>query len=91
LLRIAQEALRNVGQHSHARRAAVRLQFEPTRVRLSISDDGQGLVERRAPDLVANGKLGLIGMREQARLIDAAIAIGKGRGRGTVVTVSLNA
>lgn len=91
LLRIVQEALRNVGQHAHAHRAAVRLQFEPSRLRLSITDDGQGVAERRPAELVANGQLGLIGMREQARLIDAAIAIGKGRGRGTVVTVSLNA
>lgn len=89
LLRIAQEALRNVGQHAHARRAAVRLQFDPNRVRLSISDDGHGVEERRTTELAANGKLGMIGMREQARLIDAAITIGNGRHGGTVITVSI--
>ena len=89
LLRIAQEALRNVGQHAHAHRAAVRLQFDLNRVRLSISDDGQGVEERRAAELAANGKLGMIGMREQARLIDASISIANGRRGGTVVTVSV--
>jgi signal transduction histidine kinase len=89
LLRIAQEALRNVSQHARAHRAAVRLQFDTNRVRMSISDDGQGVEKRRSPELAANGKLGMIGMREQARLIDAAITIGGGRRGGTVVSVSV--
>lgn len=89
LLRIAQEALRNVSQHAHASRAAVRLQFDANRVRMSISDDGQGIEKRRTAELAANGKLGMIGMREQARLIDAAITIGNGRRGGTVVSVSV--
>lgn len=88
LLRIAQEALRNVGQHARARRAVVRLQFEPARVRLSISDDGDGIGDRPPSDLVAAGRLGLIGMREQARLIDASLTIAGGRHGGTVVTVA---
>jgi len=89
LLRIAQEALRNVGKHARARRAAVRLQFDTNRVRLSISDDGQGVEDRRTVDLAADGKLGMIGMREQARLVDAAITIAGGRRGGTVVSVSV--
>jgi len=88
-LRIAQEALRNVGKHARARRAAVRLQFDANRVRMSISDDGQGVEERRTDELAVNGKLGMIGMREQARLIDAAITIANGRRGGTVVSVSV--
>lgn len=88
-LRIAQEALRNVDKHARAHRAAVRLRFEANRVRMSISDDGQGVGERRAGELAANGKLGMIGMREQARLIDAAITIAHGRRGGTVVSVSV--
>jgi signal transduction histidine kinase len=56
---------------------------------MSISDDGQGIEKRRTAELAANGKLGMIGMREQARLIDAAITIGNGRRGGTVVSVSV--
>jgi PAS domain S-box-containing protein len=89
LLRIAQEALRNVGQHAQAQRAVVRIRFEPNRVRLSITDDGRGVEGRRPAELAANGQLGLIGMKEQARLIDAAITIGRGRRHGTVVTVAV--
>jgi signal transduction histidine kinase len=89
LLRIAQEALRNTGQHAHAQRVLVRLQFDPKRVRLSISDDGQGVADHRPAQLVANGRLGLIGMREQARLVNAAITIANGRRGGTVVSVSV--
>lgn len=89
LLRIAQEALRNVRQHARARRAVVRLRYEPSRVRLSITDDGEGITERPAAQLVADGSLGLIGMREQARLIDASLTIGAGRRHGTTVTVAV--
>jgi two-component system, NarL family, sensor histidine kinase UhpB len=88
LLRVAQEALRNVEQHARAQRAVVRLTYGPTNVRLSISDDGHGLVERAPSELAVAGKLGIIGMREQARLIGATLTIGAGKRQGTVVTVT---
>jgi PAS domain S-box-containing protein len=89
LLRIVQEALRNIELHAGARRATVRLHYQPARVRLVISDDGQGLLERPPSQLVADGKLGLIGMREQARLIDATITIAGGARGGTAITVTV--
>lgn len=89
LLRIAQEALRNVARHSEARRAVVRLHYEPARVNLSVTDDGRGIGERPVADLLAEGKLGLIGMREQARSIGGEISIGPGRQRGTTAAVTV--
>lgn len=89
MLRIVQEALRNIELHAGARRATVRLHYQPARVRLVISDDGQGLVERPPSQLVADGKLGLIGMREQARLIDATITIAGGSRGGTTIRVTI--
>lgn len=89
LLRIVQEALRNIERHSRARRAMVRLHYEPSRLRLSVSDDGQGTVERTPSELVAGGRLGMIGMREQARLMDATLTVGPGRRHGTVITLTV--
>ena len=90
LLRIVQEGLRNVEQHSGASRVTVRLHYGPSQLRLSVTDDGRGILERTPRDLVAAGKLGLIGLREQARLIDATLSITAGRRQGgTVITVAV--
>lgn len=89
LLRIVQEALRNIEQHARARRAQVRLQYRPGGVRLTVSDDGQGMSDRTRSELVGDGKLGLIGMGEQARLVDASLSISANPGGGTRLTVDL--
>jgi signal transduction histidine kinase len=89
LLRIVQEALRNIEQHARARRATVRLHYQAARVRLVISDDGTGVVEQPTAQLVSNGKLGLIGMREQAKLIGGSLAIAAGRRGGTTITLTV--
>lgn len=89
LLRIAQEALRNIEQHAAATQALVRLRYEAGRLRLSITDNGQGISDRTPAQLIAASKLGLIGMREQSRLIGAAISIGPGSRRGASISVTL--
>ena len=52
LYRIAQEALNNVLQHTHATRAEVRLDVSADVVSLKIRDDGVGFVQK-TPTLVA--------------------------------------
>ena len=61
LLRIAQEALANVGRHSGAERAHVLLACEDGRLTLEIRDDGRGFDPATAPRGV-----GLGSMRERA-------------------------
>jgi len=61
LLRIAQEALANVGRHSGAGRAQVLLDGEDGRLALEIRDDGRGFDPATAPRGV-----GLGSMRERA-------------------------
>lgn len=89
LYRIAQEALNNVVKHAQAKQAGVRLACsrdldraeEPVRVRLSISDDGQGF----DPAAVPLDHLGLGIIRERAQAIGATLHIDSRAGRGTVV------
>lgn len=88
LLRIAQEALHNVEHHADAATVVVRLRYTQTSVKMTIADDGKG-IKREPPafELLAQGKLGIVGMRERARLAGGEVHIKTGSGRGTTVTV----
>lgn len=89
LLRIGQEALRNVERHAHARNVSVRLTHGASEVHLVVTDDGRGLqpVLPAATELLASGKLGIVGMQERARLVGATCAIRQGTRRGTTIEV----
>lgn len=90
LFRIAQEALRNVEKHACANRATVDLDFGEDSVRLTIVDDGQGFsAPASISDLARLGKLGLIGMKERAELIDGSFEVQSAPGKGTRVVVSV--
>lgn len=70
LLRITQEAMRNIERHSGASEVTVELEFSPSRVRLAIADDGKGLDPiPTTSELLAENHLGFVGMRERARLV----------------------
>jgi two-component system, NarL family, sensor histidine kinase UhpB len=88
LLRITQQALRNVERHSGATAVTVRLAFRRGEVRLTITDDGRGLDHiPTASELLAQGHLGIMGMRERARLAGATLALRSASGRGLVIEV----
>lgn len=85
LFRIAQEALANVAQHSHAGRVDIGLEVHDGTLRLSVEDDGDGFdVASRPP-----GRFGLVGMAERARLAGATLEIDSAAGAGTRVSVQL--
>ena len=86
LFRILQESLTNVVRHARASHVTVVLQVDSDGVRLVIEDDGIGLSEERRKD---HASLGLIGMEERARFIDARLSIQCRAGRGTSVVVEL--
>jgi signal transduction histidine kinase len=82
IYRIAAEALTNIVRHAQARRVTVRL--EPAR--LLVADDGRGF-DPAAP--LDDGRFGLYGMRERARMIGANLTIESAPGRGTTVQLAL--
>lgn len=87
--RIAQEALRNVGRHAQAGRAAVALDFGPDRTTLAVSDDGAGFdATERAAELALGGHFGLLGARERAEAVGARLAVESAVGQGTTVRVT---
>jgi len=88
LFRIAQEALNNVWRHSGASTARIIVEFHNSGTKITIEDNGQGFrIPAGMGDLAKEGKLGLAGMQERARLLDATVSVQSKLGKGTVVTV----
>lgn len=82
LYRIAQEALANVGRHSHADYALVSLSVTDGALVLQVQDDGIGISAEQgaAPD-----SYGLIGMRERLQVFGGSLSVKGERGFGTVL------
>jgi signal transduction histidine kinase len=86
IYRIAQEALHNAIQHADASEIAVRLTQYPDRLRMTVTDDGQGIPDGGdVRGLVAEGHLGLAGMRERAAMIGGTLDVQSAPDYGTVV------
>jgi signal transduction histidine kinase len=84
VVRVAQEALANAQRHAHAKAISIELCFEPTSVRLRVSDDGAGFDTTR----IVEG-LGLGGMRERAVGIGGALRVVSAPGSGTTIVLDV--
>ena len=82
LFRILQEALQNAAKYSGVRRFKVKLACGEHELRLTVSDRGIGF----DPETVKKG-LGLISMRERARLVNGTIEIKSRLMSGTTIDV----
>lgn len=90
VFRIAQEVLSNIRRHSQASAVEMSLDFSADALTLIINDNGEGFnVPDRTSDLALSGKLGIIGMRERARLIGGTLIVQSERGAGTTVTLRI--
>jgi len=86
LLRMAREALRNVERHAGATHVMMCLQaIDDASLELRIEDNGVGF----EPGAVPPGHYGLLGLREQAQLIDADLQIRSAPNRGTTLRIVL--
>ncbi|MEW5717646.1 MAG: ATP-binding protein [Chloroflexota bacterium] len=85
IFRIAQEALTNARKHSQTDRLRVRLQPENGDLILSVQDEGRGF------DFAAlaeeTDRVGLISMRERAKMLGGECEITSQPGQGTTVIV----
>ncbi len=90
VFRITQEALHNAIRHADASEIAVRLTQYPDRLRLTVSDDGRGILGGVEPArFVAQGHYGLAGMRERAAMIGGKLDVQTAVDYGTVVIFEL--
>jgi signal transduction histidine kinase len=86
VLRMAREALRNVERHAKATHVSLRLQaIDDSSLELRIEDNGVGF----DPQAVPPGHYGLVGLREQADIIDAQLEIRSAPNGGTTLRVVL--
>ena len=86
IFRMTEEALRNIERHAGASRINIALHSENgTQLTLLIEDNGVGFDARAVPP----GHFGLIGLREQARLINADLQIDSQPNQGTRLRIVL--
>jgi len=88
MFRIAQEALNNVRMHAEASEVSITIESDANNIRMTITDNGKGFpVPKLTGDLVREGKLGVLGMEERARLVGGNLEMKSEVGKGTTVMV----
>jgi len=84
---IAREALNNISKHAQARQIDIRLSpGRENRILFEISDDGVGFDSENP---IANGGLGLKGIKERAEKLDAILSISSQPTKGTRIRVEV--
>jgi signal transduction histidine kinase len=69
----------------------VGLEYTSSTVKLTVADNGQGFRPEEKPRLTdgSKGGLGLIGMRERARLVAGKFNVKSAPGKGTTVSIKV--
>jgi signal transduction histidine kinase len=83
VFRIVQEALTNVARHAHARQVRLTLREDGEGLLLCLADDGVGI----GPAPQRTGAIGLLSMSERARGLGAVFEARPGAQGGTEVTL----
>jgi signal transduction histidine kinase len=84
LYRAAQESLTNVQRHANAQQAWLQLAADDAQVWLIVSDDGHGLNGE-----VADGRFGLMGLRERANQLGGSLMLGQADEGGVLLRFQL--
>jgi signal transduction histidine kinase len=88
IFRIYQNAISNVARHADANQLWVRFDLTDNQVTLEVEDNGKGFImPRRWVELVRQGHLGLVGMRERVEAIGGKLTITSEPGQGTLIRV----
>ena len=88
VFRIVQEALRNIERHSDASKAEVVIEFNQSKMKISIKDNGKGFdLSEDLTDLPRKGMLGLAGIQERVHLLGGVLNVQSELTKGTTVTV----
>lgn len=85
LLRVAQEALANVGKHARAGRVGITLSYMEDVVALDVRDDGAGFVPGDSAGF------GLVAMRQRITRLAGAFEVETAPGRGTGISATVPA
>jgi signal transduction histidine kinase len=83
--RLVQESLNNISSHSGAKHAKVSVVESAGKIRLEISDDGDGFIPERARGM------GILGMEERVKRLGGSMTITSAPGNGATVKAELPA
>lgn len=86
--RIIQEATRNALRHAGASHLTITVTFGPDELTLSVTDDGAGF-DLDGLSEQDSEHLGLLGMRERARLLGGHLEVHSAPSRGTTVVATV--
>jgi signal transduction histidine kinase len=86
LYRIVQEALTNVARHAQATEVTITLRTHIGQTVLEVQDDGRGITDA---EIFSPESLGLLGIRERARIVGGTVDIDGVPGHGTTVRVHM--
>lgn len=90
LLSIAREALSNVRGHSQASSVWVSVAGNPASIELRVTDNGVGFdVEKALMRAARDGRLGLVGLHERARLLGGSAHVQSSPGAPTTIYATL--
>ena len=85
--RICQEALTNILKHADATTITVQITQWNNKLKLTIEDNGKGIVSEKLDNPFS---LGILGMRERANLIGAKLSISSEHNSGTMIILIAN-
>jgi ligand-binding sensor domain-containing protein len=88
ILRIGQEAMINAFRHASASNIFITLEYSESVIRLSIRDDGCGLLEDDS-SRNQNEHFGLLGMQERAREIGGILSVKSKSSIGTEISLEV--
>ena len=83
IYRIVQEALNNASKHAQANKIDIQVRQEPSRILLTIQDNGAGFDPRRVRGM------GLMGIAERVDRLDGKFRIESQPGAGTLLRIEL--
>ena len=86
--RIVQESASNAARHADARALKVSVEFDKDTLRLEISDNGRGFDPDKLDEHTGE-HLGVVGMRERARLLGGSLDLQSSISGGTIVKASI--
>jgi signal transduction histidine kinase len=85
LFRTAQEALRNIAEHSQAARVEITVATDDGRVRLVVDDDGRGFDDHQLGEQAEGGHFGLRALSDLLGDADGRLVVRSAPGAGTRV------
>ena len=91
LFRVVQESLTNVQRHSGSRKARIRIERDPERITLEVSDEGRkasGNTRNRSREFRSRTGVGIASMHERVKQIGGRMEI-KSSSEGTTVSVTV--